>query len=83
MMLPPPAREHAGQRRLDRPQLRAHVEGEGELEVGVAGVEDAAVVDDAGAVEQDVDARQRREQRADRGAVEDVEAGDAERATPA
>jgi len=54
-------------------QLGTHVEGEGELEVGVAGVEGGAVVNDAGAVEQHVDARQPREQRDDRGVVEDVE----------
>ena len=54
-MLPPAALDHAGQGGADGVEHASDVEGEGEVPLLVLGVEDGALVHEAGAVEQDVE----------------------------
>ena len=76
MMLPRPAAlvlQHAGQRGLDRPVLRAHVQVQREVPFLVGRLQHRAVVDEAGAVEQHVDRRHGVDHARDRLLVQDVE----------
>jgi hypothetical protein len=73
MMLPPFLGLHAWQHRLDHPELRAHIELEGEFEVFVGGLQRRAAVHKARAVEQHVQRRQAAHQLVDGGLVEHVQ----------